>query len=108
MTQPFTEQNGPLRPSLSVVQTRGTVHDSAIGDEAERRQAHHLSDELHQQVIALSEQYEVLQVKLARCTRNGSQRQAALVRDELRRCLVERRNVINMISALNHRFLPET
>jgi len=72
--------------------------------DADRRQAEYFHDELHHQIELLNEQAEVFRAALATCLRRNELRHARHIQHELQRNALERRNIIDMISALNRRF----
>ena len=72
--------------------------------EADHYQAKYFYDELHVQIELLNEQAEVFKQALAAYERRGEHRQAQRMQRELRLSAVERRKLIDMLSALTRRF----
>jgi hypothetical protein len=80
---------------------------AVVTREADHCQASYFYDELHRQIELLNEQAEVFHAALATYLRRGEHRQAERMQRELRLSAVERRKLIDMLSALNHRFLSD-
>jgi hypothetical protein len=84
----------------------GQPEDSqaVVTREADRSQANYFYDELHRQINLLDEQAEVFSEALTTYLRRGEHRQAQRMRRELRLSAMERRNLLDMLSALTRRF----
>ena len=75
--------------------------------DADRRQAKVFGVELRRQIELLNEQAEVFRQALTTYIGRREFSQARRMQKELRLCAVERRSLIDMLSALCHRFSPE-
>lgn len=98
-------REGPFYP-ISVNRRPNDSHVVATRD-ADRRQAAYFRVQLHGQIELLNEQTEVLKTALATFVRRGDRWQARRIQHDLRGCAVERRSIIDMLSALDKRFPSE-
>jgi hypothetical protein len=72
--------------------------------DADCRQAKYFHDELHRQIELLNERADVCRAALATCLRRDEMHRVRGIQHELRRNALERRRLVDMVSALNHRF----
>ena len=75
-------------------------------EESDRAQAAYFLDELQRQVTQLDEDSARLRELLSRYERRNLRGQVARVQRELRRAALERRELLNMVTALSGRFCP--
>jgi hypothetical protein len=92
-----------------LVSSHGNASESVTTLDADRRQAKYFYDELRRQIELLNEQADVCRAALASCLRRDELHRIRRIQDELQRNALERRRLVDMLSALNHRFGgPET
>lgn len=82
-------------------------HSVAAAREADCLQAETFRADLHNEIDLLNEQSQVLKAALATYERRGELIQVRRIQRELRSALKTRRELIDMISALDQRF-PQT
>jgi hypothetical protein len=90
-----------------VVSRRPNDTQAAVTREADRWQAQYFHDEIHHQIELLNEQAAIFHAELAKYLQRGERTQARRIQRELRLSAVERRELIDMLSALNNRFLSD-
>ena len=72
--------------------------------DADRAQADALCDELHEQIAVLDVRGAKLRAGLTRYVSEGRKGQVTRVQREWRAVMVERRQIINMLTALGHSY----
>jgi hypothetical protein len=80
--------------------------DTSAAQESDRAQAAYFLDELQRQVRQLDEDTAKLQGLMVHYQRRNLRLQVARIQRELRRAALQRREILNMASALSCRFKP--